>query len=197
MIPVPADTTHLLPPKRTPGGSPYRITVVCLGNICRSPIARTVLAEKLARAGLEGRAEVTSSGTGGWHVGEPMDRRAAAVLAAHGYDGSQHRASQLEAPSILEHDLVLAMDESNHADIGELLRAAGRLQTCQDPGEHTVADTDRLRMFRDFDPRAVGGDRDVPDPYYGGDDGFAHVLSTVERTADAIVAALEQELGAG
>lgn len=189
-----ADTAHLLPPKRMPDGSPYRIAVVCLGNICRSPIGEVVLSEKLARAGLDKQVVVTSSGTGGWHVGEPMDRRAATVLSAHGYDGSRHRAAQLEASSLADYDLVLAMDESNHADLDGLGRdvrhdlphLAGRV------GGHDVV---RLRMFRDFDPRARDGDRDVPDPYYGGEDGFAHVLATVERTADAIVAALERELG--
>jgi len=171
-------TSPSLPPKRHADGSPYRIAVVCLGNICRSPIAETVLAEKVARAGLDDRVEITSAGTGPWHVGEPMDRRAAAVLAEHGYDGSAHRAAQFEAHWHDDHDLVLAMDGSNHTDLSDL-----------------AEDTDRLRMFRDFDPRAAGGDRDVPDPYFGGDDGFAHVLATVERTADAIVAVLQQELG--
>jgi protein-tyrosine phosphatase len=172
-------TEHPLPPKRRADGAPYRIALVCLGNICRSPIAEVVLAAKVAHAGLDDRVEVVSAGTGGWHVGEPMDRRAAAVLAAHGYDGSEHRASQFEAHWHAEYDLVLAMDESNHADLRDLTRSG----------------TSRLRMFRDFDPRAEGGDRDVPDPYYGGDDGFTHVLATVERTCDALVAALEAELG--
>ena len=199
-MPMPADTAHLLPPKRRPDGSPYRVAVVCLGNICRSPIGEAVLTAKLARAGLGDRVEVTSSGTGGWHVGEPMDRRAAAVLAAHGYDGSQHRASQLEASSLQRYDLVLAMDESNHADIGDLVRDACHLQSCADPDDahdprSPASASGRLRMFREFDPRATSGDRDVPDPYYGGDDGFTHVLATVERTADAIVTALQRELG--
>lgn len=186
-----ADTAHLLPPKRRPDGSPYRVAVVCLGNICRSPIADVVLSTKIARAGLDRRVEVSSSGTGGWHVGEPMDRRAAAVLAAHGYDGSEHRAAQFEAASFTTYDLVLAMDESNHADLGDLAADVRRLASCDEGGGPGC---DRLRMFRDFDPRADDRDRDVPDPYYGGEDGFAHVLATVERTADAIVDALEREL---
>jgi protein-tyrosine phosphatase len=177
-----ADTRALLPPKRSPDASPYRIAVVCLGNICRSPIGEVVLTEKLARVGLGDRVEVRSSGTGGWHVGEPMDRRAATVLGAHGYDASRHRAAQLEAGSFAGYDLVLAMDESNHADLADVAELAADLRH------------GRLRMFRDFDPRASTRDRDVPDPYYGGEDGFAHVLAVVERTADAIVAALEQEL---
>ncbi|MFZ5846971.1 MAG: low molecular weight protein-tyrosine-phosphatase [Actinomycetota bacterium] len=172
------EALDLLPPKRRADGSPYRIAVVCLGNICRSPMAHVVLEEKLARAGLDDRVEVVSAGTGDWHVGGPMDRRAAAALASAGYDGSQHRASQFESHWHDEADLVLAMDGSNHADLSAI-------------GE---PEPERLRMFRDFDPRARGGDRDVPDPYYGGDDGFTHVLATVERTADALVAALERVL---
>lgn len=168
----------LLPPKRRTDGSPYRIAVVCLGNICRSPIAEVVLREKIARAGLDGRVEVVSAGTGGWHLGEPMDRRAATVLAAHGYDGSAHRVSHFQDHWYDECDLVLAMDQSNHADLGALA---------------PDGESERLLMFRDFDPRATADDRDVPDPYFGGDEGFTTVLTTVERTADAIVAALERE----
>ena len=172
-------TEDLLPPRRRPGAPSYRIAVVCLGNICRSPMAEVVLAAKVSDAGLDDRVDIRSAGTGGWHVGEPMDRRAATALAAAGYDGSQHRAEQFEPRWYDEHDLVLAMDAANHADL-QGLAPDGRAE--------------RLRMFRDFDPRATGPDRDVPDPYYGGDDGFAGVLAIVERTADALVTALRREL---
>jgi protein-tyrosine phosphatase len=172
---------HLLPAPRERRGPAYRIAVVCLGNICRSPMGAVVLSEKLARAGLDDRVEVDSAGTGGWHVGDPMDRRAAAALAAAGYDGSQHRASRFDSGWYDEYDLVLAMDGSNHEDLTALA-----------PDSEAA---ERLRMFRDFDPRATSTDRDVPDPYYGGDDGFSYVLATVERTSEAIVAALERELG--
>ncbi len=81
---------RVLPPARRPGR--YHLAVVCLGNICRSPMADVVLAERLADAGLNDRVSVGSSGTGGWHVGDPMDRRAAATLTAAGYDATRHRA---------------------------------------------------------------------------------------------------------
>jgi protein-tyrosine phosphatase len=161
-----------LPEQRTDG--PYAIALVCLGNICRSPMAHVVLEERLADAGLADEVEVTSSGTGDWHVGHPMDRRAAATLAAAGYDPTRHRASQYDGAREASYDLVLVMDESNLADVG------GR--------------TDRVRMFRDFDPVDPGAA--VPDPYYGGDDGFEEVLTMVERTTDAIVAALERRRAA-
>ncbi len=159
-----------LPEPRRPGS--YRIALVCLGNICRSPMAEVVLTSLVDEAGLGDRVEVVSSGTGDWHVGKPMDRRAAATLTAHGYDASRHRAQQFD-PSWLDRcDLVLAMDGSNRADLGADLGADG------DP---------RVLMFRDFDPRATDTERDVPDPYYGDDDGFEHVLAIVRRTSATIV----------
>jgi protein-tyrosine phosphatase len=157
-----------LPGQRGPG--PYRIAVVCLGNICRSPIAQVVLADHLERAGCSDQVRVDSAGTGGWHVGGPMDSRAAATLTAQGYDASRHRAAQFTSARADDHDLVLAMDAANFAELRDL--GVG----------------DRLRMFRDFDPEGPG---DVPDPYFGGDDGFRTVLEMVERTSDALVTALK------
>ncbi len=157
-----------------PTGTPYRIGLVCLGNICRSPMADVVLNELIDRAGLASAVEVTSSGTGGWHVGQPMDTRAAATLLAEGYDPSAHRAQQFDA-AWFGRDLLLVMDDDNLADV--------RRQ-----GQGTVL------LFRDFDPVGAG---DVPDPYYGGPDGFDQVLQIVERTAIALVAELEKLLGDG
>ncbi|HRI96052.1 MAG TPA: low molecular weight protein-tyrosine-phosphatase [Nocardioides sp.] len=162
-----------LPPPRTPGH--YAIGLVCLGNICRSPTADVVLAQRVDDVGLAGRVTVSSCGTGDWHVGQPMDERAAAVLRAHDYDPSQHRAQQLSESWLDNHDLVLAMDRTNVRDIGVVDHQA-------DPG--------RIRLFRDFDPVEPGGD--VPDPYYGGADGFEEVLAMVERTCAALVSALQR-----
>jgi protein-tyrosine phosphatase len=159
-----------LPPPRTPGR--YAIALVCLGNICRSPTAHVVLEERLAAAGLADRVSVRSSGTGDWHVGRPMDPRAAETLEQAGYDPSRHRAQQYDDSWAAEDDLVLAMDHTNLADLG------GR--------------TDRVALFRDFDPSGEG--EDVPDPYYGGEDGFRDVLTTVERTAEALVRRLSSLL---
>ena len=168
----------LPPPLRT--RSRYRVALVCLGNICRSPMADVVLTERLADAGLDGAVEVVSAGTGGWHVGNPMDRRAAALLTAHGYDASRHRAERFESSWFDDCDVVLAMDADNHADLGDLRPDVEPL---------------RLLMFRDFDPRSAGEhDRDVPDPYFGGDDGFEAVLAMVERTCAALVDALRRTL---
>ena len=171
-------TPYSLPPPREPGA--YRLALVCLGNICRSPMAHVVLEARLAETGLDDRVHVRSAGTGGWHVDEPMDRRAAATLGTAGYDPSRHRGRQFGADWFASSDLVLAMDTSNLQDLQDL---AG-----------TDADASRLRRFRDLDPAATDVDRDVPDPYYGADDGFATVLAMVERTSDALVSALAAEL---
>lgn len=151
----------------------YRIALVCLGNICRSPIAHVVLDERLRQAGLDDQVEVSSSGTGAWHVGEPMDRRAAAVLRDAGYDPSRHRARTFSADWFDNHDLVLAMDRSNLADILDQAPSSG-------------SDEGHVRMFREFDPEAVDDD-EVPDPWYGGADGFRDVLAMVERTTDGLI----------
>src|SRR5580658_2329703 len=102
----------------TPAGAPaprhssgmYRICLVCLGNICRSPMAEVILRDELDRAGLSGRVEVDSAGTGDWHLGEPMDRGARAELSRRGYDGAGHRARQFEPSWFRRYDLVAAMD---------------------------------------------------------------------------------------
>jgi len=160
----------MLPAPREPGR--YRIALVCLGNICRSPMAHVVLEAQLADAGLDEVVEVVSAGTGGWHEGEPMDDRAAATLTGAGYDASRHRARTFDTGWHDDVDLVLVMDAANLRDVG--------------------GPRDRTRMFRDLDPLEPGGD--VPDPYYGGPAGFEEVLRMVERTSASLVAALEQEL---
>ncbi len=161
-----------------PRGSAYRLGFVCLGNICRSPMADVVMRHLVDEAGLASRVEVSSCGTGPWHVGEPIDRRAGAELVAAGYDPSEHRGQQLDR-SWLDRDLLLAMDADN---------LAGTLDLGGDP--------DRVRLFRSFDPTVRPGDEvpDVPDPYYGGDAGFAAVLEMVERTCIALLTSLERTL---
>jgi protein-tyrosine phosphatase len=160
-----------LPAPRDPGR--YRIELVCLGNICRSPMAHVVLEARLDGAGLGDVVEVTSSGTGDWHVGNRMDRRAAATLSAAGYDPSRHRARQYDAGSAAGADLVLAMDGDNLADLGGV--------------------SPRVMLFRAFDPVDPGGD--VPDPYYGGDAGFEEVLTMVDRTSASLATHVAAALG--
>jgi protein-tyrosine phosphatase len=149
-----------------------RVALVCLGNICRSPTADVVLRARLDKAGLSSQVTAESCGTGGWHVGKPMDPRTARVLDAAGYETSSHRARQF-GPSWFDHDLILVMDASNQADVLDQLPA----------DRH-----DRVYLFREWDPDVVGTSvPDVPDPWYGGPQGFEDVLEIVERTTDGIV----------
>jgi len=155
----------------------YTIAMVCLGNICRSPMAEVVLTAKLASAQLSDSVVVTSSGTGDWHMGHPMDDRAAATLAAAGYDPSRHRAQRFNRQHLDSSDLVLAMDRSN-------------LQAIELTADEVAAEHDRLRLFRDFDPEA-SADADLADPFYGDLEGFSATLAVVERTADVLVVLLQ------
>ncbi len=139
---------------------PSRLLFVCLGNICRSPTAEGVMRAVVADAGLDGVIACDSAGTGGWHVGDLPDQRARDEARRRGVELS-HRGRQVRSPADLEpFDLVLAMDEMNLAD----LRAMAP----------TGWPSDRIRLLRDFDPDAPAG-AEVPDPYYGGDEGFAEV----------------------
>ncbi|WP_440070864.1 low molecular weight protein-tyrosine-phosphatase [Streptosporangium sp. OZ121] len=146
----------------------YRICVVCMGNICRSPMAEVVLRKTLDDHGLGDLVTVDSAGTGGWHQGGPMDARAAETLSEHGYDGSEHRARQFLSHWYDRVDLVLAMDTHN---LGALRRLA--------------PDGADVRLFRSFDPAAPEG-AEVPDPYYGEREGFAEVLEMVEAASKGL-----------
>ena len=162
----------------------YRITVVCLGNICRSPMGEKVLRDRVSRAGLADRVVVDSAGTGDWHVGGPADSRAVATLAAAGYD-SDHVARQIDADWLGDIDLLLAMDASNYADLSRLVDSSG-------------ADVE-LRMMRAFDPALAHltephPDLEVDDPYYGGPEGFVAALRNIEAAADGLVAALGERI---
>jgi protein-tyrosine phosphatase len=143
-------------------------------------MAHVVLAAKIASSPLEGRVEIDSAGTGDWHLGDAMDERAAATLAAAGYDPSRHRAQQFGAHWLDRDDVIVAMDSSNRRDV--LALAADD------------ASRDRVRMLREFDPEA-GHDLDVPDPWGGGQSGFDDVLAMVERSTDGLLKALEDLLG--
>jgi len=149
---------------------PYRIVFVCLGNICRSPLAEGVFRHLVKEAGLEERFEIASAGTGGWHVGEPPDRRMTRTAAKNGVDLSKQRAQQFKAHFLDRYDLILGMDRSN---VDNMLMIAGA-------GDELDADAQKVRLFRDFDPSPGNGE--VPDPYYGDQQGFDEVYAMVNRT---------------
>jgi len=143
-------------------------------------MAEVLVRAELARAGLADRVSVESAGTGDWHVGGPMDRRARAELVSRGYDGDSHRARQISAAWLDRFDLLLAMDASN-------LRSLQRMAASRD------GMTDRIRLFRSFDPGAPPGAQ-VPDPYGGGPGEFAEVLDLIQAAARGLVAALAELL---
>jgi protein-tyrosine phosphatase len=148
----PAATAARELPQPAGGGASYRICVVCLGNICRSPTAEVILRDELDRAGLGGRVTVGSAGTGDWHIGGPMDSGARAELARRGYDGSAHVARQITADWHAAYDLFVVMDRKNLANLRQMF-ADGPAQS-------------RIRLMRSFDPAAPDG-AEVPDPYHG------------------------------
>ncbi|GGU92285.1 low molecular weight protein-tyrosine-phosphatase [Actinomadura cremea] len=157
---------------------PYRVTFVCTGNICRSPMAESVLRHHVEEAGLD--VEVDSSGTGNWHVGDAADDRTIAALLRAGYR-SAHAARQFEALWFSRYDLILALDEGH-------LRALRSMA----PDEEARG---RIRLLREFDPDAAG-DLDVPDPYYGGRADFDLVLEMVEAAMPGLLAEIRDGLKA-
>src|ERR1700724_1146916 len=160
---MPLSSATELPSPREPG-APYRVCLVCLGNICRSPMAETVLRAEVAAAGLAGAVVVDSAGTGDWHVGDAMDGGARAALTSRGYDGSTHRARQFQPSWLARRDLILAMDTRNLADLRRMAR---------DPSSQG---DDRIRLFGEVGGLTAAGGGDIPDPWGGGPDEFGHVL---------------------
>lgn len=156
-----------------------RLLFVCLGNICRSPTAEGVMRSLVERAGLTGRIELDSAGTGAWHVGSPPDARARAVAGARGIELSG-AARQVHPEDFLRFDLLLAMDRSNLRDLRAIAPAD--------------AERGKLRLLREFDPRGDAGEEpEVPDPYYDGGDSFEEVLDLVQAACEGLL----EELIAG
>jgi protein-tyrosine phosphatase len=151
-----------------------RLLFVCMGNICRSPTAEAVMRALVAREGLQDEVEIDSAGTGGWHVGDPPDARSTAAAAKRGIV-MEGAARQVTEADFDHYDLLLAADEQNVA----ALRALA-------PDAEAAA---KVRLLREFDPEAVAsGDLEVPDPYYGGPDGFEHVLDLVQAACEGVLA---------
>jgi protein-tyrosine phosphatase len=154
--------------------APVRIAMVCLGNICRSPMAEAVARSLLEQAGLAFEIEVVSYGTAGYHEGEPADPGAVAALRRRGWPAGGHRARQLRAADVAAADVVAVADRANRRAAAEL---AG-----PDHGDKVV-------LLRSFDP-ASGPDDEVPDPYGGGADGFDRTLELIEAACRGLVAEL-------
>ena len=152
-----------------------RLLFVCLGNICRSPTAEGAMRHLLVAEGLADAVEIESAGTGDWHVGHSPDHRSAGAAAGRGIELAGE-ARQVVAADFEAFDLILAMDRSNHDDLLALA-----------PDDDA---RERVRLLREYDPEAVAADElEVPDPYYGGADGFDRVLDVVTRACEGLLEA--------
>ncbi len=147
-----------------------RILFVCMGNICRSPTAEGVFKHLVKEAGLSGNIESDSAGTHDYHIGSPPDSRSQAAASQRGYDLSPLRARQITAQDFADFDYVLAMDEANRIALRKLCPTQYR---------------ERIKLFLEFAPEA--GRREVPDPYYGGSQGFEEVLNLAESAARGLL----------
>ena len=148
-----------------------KVLFVCTGNICRSPTAEGVFDKLVKEAGLADDVHVESAGTTAYHVGEPPDRRSQAAARQRGIDLSQQRARQVNEADLRSFDYILAMDEGH---LNDLVRLAG------------TPLVNRLSRFLDFAPDRP--EQDVPDPYYGGPDGFESVLDMIEDASRGLLA---------
>jgi len=146
-----------------------KILMVCLGNICRSPMAEGIVKHEFAKNGID--IQVDSAGTAAYHTGESADERGQAELAKHGIDISDERATKLSPYHLEEYDMIYAMDRQNYADI---------LALCKDDKEREKVD-----MFMNI--AHPGKFISVPDPYYGGKEGFAEVYKMLKESAEALV----------
>jgi protein-tyrosine phosphatase len=149
----------------------FKVCFVCLGNICRSPLAQGVFEQCVRDEGLQDQIRVASAGTGSWHIGSPPDERMQETANRHGLKLNS-RGRQFQSADFDDFDLILAMDDNNLILLEQL---------CLDPGK-----TENLKLFRSFDPEA-NGDLNVPDPYYGGGRGFEIVYDMVNRTCPKIL----------
>ncbi|MBD3669497.1 MAG: low molecular weight phosphotyrosine protein phosphatase [Gammaproteobacteria bacterium] len=152
-----------------------KVLFVCMGNICRSPTAHGVFEKLLSEHGIDHQVSVDSAGTHAYHVGEPPDRRSQQEARQRGYDLSHLRARKVTPGDFDEYDYVLAMDDDNYRNLAALCPSHAR---------------EKLQMFLDYGHNFA--ETEVPDPYYGGAQGFMHVLDLVEDAANGLIRDIQQ-----
>ncbi len=152
-----------------------KVLMVCLGNICRSPLAEGILKHKFGQHGIQG--EVDSAGTAAYHAGEKPDSRSIDIARKNGIDISKQRARKFETADFDRFDRIYAMDRSNYANLMEQAR--------------TPADENKIQLILDL--IHPGSHLEVPDPYYGGRDGFSHVFHLLDKACNRMVEDLNQE----
>lgn len=157
--------------------NPFKIVFVCLGNICRSPTAEGVFQHLVNERGLQPYFYVDSAGTSAYHIGEPANSKSQKTANKHGIE-LRSRARRFEPDDLQEFDLIVAMDRENLENI-KVLDSANKY-------------SDKIILLRDYDPEP--GDGEVPDPYYGGIDGFQNVFNIVKRSCEALLDELEDEI---
>lgn len=155
-----------------------RVLFVCLGNICRSPLAEVVMKDAANTHTMEHLFHFESAGTGDWHIGKGADTRSAAIASHYGLNLAQHKAQQITAKSIPNWDVFVAMDQANKRN----LLAMG-------------ADESQIVMMRAFESDATALVEDVPDPYYGGATGFEEAYQMLKRNADGLLDYLKNYKG--
>jgi protein-tyrosine phosphatase len=153
---------------------PAKVLFVCLGNICRSPMAEGIFAHLVRERGLEGRYAADSAGTGDWHVGQPPDRRAIAAAQKRGVP-LPSVCRQVRKKDFEEFDLIVAMDKNNRRDLESLAPAVHR---------------GKIKLMREYEPADDRG-ADVPDPYYGGPYEFDSVYEMLRRCCERLLDGLE------
>ncbi len=149
----------------------------CMGNICRSPTAEGVFRRQVALSGLESRIRIDSAGTHAYHIGHAPDPRSQAAAAVRGYELGNHRARQIVQQDFAEFDFILAMDRDNLAELRRIVAWEYRAKP---------------RLFLDYSVQHSGAE--VPDPYYGGPEGFEQVVDMAEDGCAGLLAAIKKEL---